>query len=362
MNRAHQLKETLPANIQANAAYPNLEFIVLDYNSKDGLGDWVKENQSQLLYSGAIKYYKTNTPEVFHLSHSKNMAIRLATGNIICCVDADNFTGKGYAAWVNEVFSDKGKKSIITTIRKSAFPLPNQGGKISFAREAVYAARGFDEQMVDYGMEDVDLVNRLELKGGSRVYIEADPFLTCLTHSDQERLENFSLLKRVQKIFINSDIANNLYADREVIYLFDDNQFYKIIYQFHKELKEDRVLSLDGWLIRNNGFQTGNFSVTDGLLELLSGSPQANEQYLIKGNTIVRQDDPGKSFFMVTKDMKYFPQSDNLFMDLILAISECLNRARYKANETNLDLINNQGWGKGQVFFNFDHHNPIDLD
>ncbi|KKL80749.1 hypothetical protein LCGC14_2001600, partial [marine sediment metagenome] len=41
MGRLYNLKETLPKNIEANGEYPNVEFVILDYNSSDGLGDWV---------------------------------------------------------------------------------------------------------------------------------------------------------------------------------------------------------------------------------------------------------------------------------------------------------------------------------
>jgi len=44
MGRLYNLKETLPANMEANQSYPDLEFVVIDYNSPDGLGDWIKEN------------------------------------------------------------------------------------------------------------------------------------------------------------------------------------------------------------------------------------------------------------------------------------------------------------------------------
>jgi len=37
MNRLHQLSQTLLQNIRDNEDYSELEFIVLDYNSNDGM-------------------------------------------------------------------------------------------------------------------------------------------------------------------------------------------------------------------------------------------------------------------------------------------------------------------------------------
>ena len=43
MNRLHHIRQTLPKNIADNSDYENVEFILLDYNSSDGLEEWVKE-------------------------------------------------------------------------------------------------------------------------------------------------------------------------------------------------------------------------------------------------------------------------------------------------------------------------------
>ena len=43
MDRLSDLKQTLPQNIQDNLDYPNVEFVVLDYNSKkDDVDGWIK--------------------------------------------------------------------------------------------------------------------------------------------------------------------------------------------------------------------------------------------------------------------------------------------------------------------------------
>ena len=44
MNRLHHLKMTLQKNISDNRDYSNLEFIILDYNSSDGLGEYIRDN------------------------------------------------------------------------------------------------------------------------------------------------------------------------------------------------------------------------------------------------------------------------------------------------------------------------------
>ena len=42
MNRLQYLMQTLPVNIAGNIDYPNLEFVVLNYNSKDDMENWIR--------------------------------------------------------------------------------------------------------------------------------------------------------------------------------------------------------------------------------------------------------------------------------------------------------------------------------
>jgi len=115
MNRLRQLTETLIQNIKDNDEYPELEFIVLDYNSQDGLADWIKENVNELISNKRLIYYRTNEPLSFSHSHSKNLAFNLANGDIVCNINADHYTGKGFAHYINERFNED-NNCVLTTI------------------------------------------------------------------------------------------------------------------------------------------------------------------------------------------------------------------------------------------------------
>ena len=65
MGRLHDLKQTLPKNIEDNRDYPNVEFVILDYNSDDGLEDWMRRNMMEHIESGLVSYYHTTEPEYF---------------------------------------------------------------------------------------------------------------------------------------------------------------------------------------------------------------------------------------------------------------------------------------------------------
>lgn len=199
MNRLHHLKQTLPQNIDNNISYGNIEFVVLGYSSKDGLAQWIKTEMRQFLNMGILVFYETNEPKYFHMSHSKNLAARCATGEIICNVDADNFIGKGFASWINRLFQQPERIFIS--------PNPNSSsrdclGRICVRTKDFLLCTGYDENMVRYGFEDRDLKQRLRLLGLKNVFIENQKFLNAITHEDQERLENDGSLNQFDKILI----------------------------------------------------------------------------------------------------------------------------------------------------------------
>ena len=191
MNRLHQLKETLLRNIADNADYPDLEVILLNYNSADGMEEWVKEALGDHIATGRIVYYKTPDPSHFRHSHAKNLAFKLSNGDIICSINADHFAGKGFARYVNNAFmQDPG--IVLTTIdyprsRPGYMPAKDVLGKVCVSKRDFLKIKGFEERMKSYGFEDYDLVNRLEMAGIKRVLIEDLSFLHYIPHDEEDR-------------------------------------------------------------------------------------------------------------------------------------------------------------------------------
>ena len=178
-------------NIQDNADYEELEYIVLDYNSQDGMEQWAKEHLSSYIDSGKVIYYRTSDPQVFSHSHSKNMAFKLASGDIVCSINADHYTGKGFAGYVNEAFN-KDENIVLTTIdfhgtQRNYFPAKDVFGRVCVKKSDFLKVKGFDERMNRYGFEDYDFVNRLELAEVKRVFIKDFSFLNFISHKEEDR-------------------------------------------------------------------------------------------------------------------------------------------------------------------------------
>lgn len=197
MGRVHHLKETLPQNIRDNPASDDLdvEFVVLNYNSQDDLHEWITTDpeMSKHIESGLIRYGKTTDPEFFHMSHAKNMAHRMATGDIVCNLDADNFTGEGFAAYLRSVFKKDDNVVLNPSHRVSKlFPPDDRGffGRVAVSKENFMKLRGYDESFSGWGNEDTDLMQRAKGLGLRHLRIDTTRYLGIIKHSNEERVEN----------------------------------------------------------------------------------------------------------------------------------------------------------------------------
>ena len=79
-NRLCHLRETLPQNILKNKDYDHLQFVILDYNSSDGLEEWMAQEMAGFIETGKVVYFRTRDPGLFHRTHCMNLLFDLADG------------------------------------------------------------------------------------------------------------------------------------------------------------------------------------------------------------------------------------------------------------------------------------------
>ena len=199
--RLHHLKQTLPANLAAEKDNPNVEFVVLDYDSPDGLGEWIKENFQAEIASGRLRYARLDNEPHFKMAHAKNMAHRLATGDVLCSVDADNFIVPNFSRWLSDLFA-KNSNSIVGCgvitmtddlchkAKRLCGAKPKQlegmGGRIAISRDAFERLHGYDEHYSAWGGDDLDFMTRAIKAGFERVNLE-DPYMGSVIHHDNSR-------------------------------------------------------------------------------------------------------------------------------------------------------------------------------
>jgi hypothetical protein len=212
MGRTHHLKETLLQNIKdnlpENPGDPAVEFVLVDYNSKDGLKEWIESNKDLKPYldNKTLVYARYPDAKHFHHAHAKNMAHRLATGDVVCNLDADNFTGKGFARSLADKFAD-GKSAIVHPAFKAlkgvSLELSGAFGRIAMLRKDFLALGGYSETRFNkgWGSEDTDLIRRALAYGLNPRPIFEKAFLKVIAHGNEERLKYTAAgMQGVQKI------------------------------------------------------------------------------------------------------------------------------------------------------------------
>lgn len=187
MNRLHHLKQTYLKNIESSLSTNGckVEFVLLNYNSTDGIDRWVKTELKSLPVE--FKYLKTTKPTYFHMSKTKNILGKNATGNILCWLDADNITHTGFVQYVVEAYTNN-----LKTVLKVDWSKSNAGtcGRIVCRKEDFLKIGGYDEQMTGWGYEEIDFWKRLE-KTGANVRGIPNRYLDKIMHDNVERFSNY---------------------------------------------------------------------------------------------------------------------------------------------------------------------------
>ena len=188
MNRFFHLRHTIIRNIENNLNYPNVEFVLLNYNSQDGLHEWALKHLKKYVDLGVLNYYYTTQPEFFHVCKAKNLAHRVAKGEIVCNLDGDNFTGKNFAYYINYLFEQHGGNSVFHFRKK---PFWGTEGRIALSKVKFQELGGYDESFLPTGHEDHDLLNRAKAFGMEYNNIEIENFLRYLSNTTKEKSMNF---------------------------------------------------------------------------------------------------------------------------------------------------------------------------
>lgn len=184
MGRSHDLKLTFIKNFEDNLDYPNIEFVLLNYNSPDDFEEWAKDVLPPYIATGKVVYYKTTEPKFYSMSHSRNVAFKLATGDIVNNVDADSYVKAGFASYLNKQANQQPSKAIFTKGKKM------MRGRLGFYRsEFIWELGGYDEKLTGYGHDDHDLRDRAWAMGYEMMWYGSD-FHESISTTGKERTDN----------------------------------------------------------------------------------------------------------------------------------------------------------------------------
>jgi glycosyltransferase involved in cell wall biosynthesis len=201
MNRLDHLRQTLPQNMKDSAGV-SVEFVLVNYNSKDDMDRWVQINYPQEIASGLIKHVHVLNVTEYSMVHSRNVGFKAASGEVVVQVDADNYMKQGFAARCLEIAATTSGPVVMFRANHRL------RGRLGFRRqEFIDLLGGYDESMKGYGADDRDIFERAKRLGFTAVKYGGDlsEFL-CIKHGKSLSTENMTIKKRSTGEHLNKAI------------------------------------------------------------------------------------------------------------------------------------------------------------
>lgn len=211
MGRLHDLMVTLPVNIYYNRDYPGIEFVVLNYNSPDRMDDWMRDYMMPYIEAGLLVYIHTTEPKFYTMSHSRNIAFKMATGDIVANVDADNLIRRGFADMLNRLAEVRPSKAL--------FAVTDPAGQVGMYKSDWLELGGYDESLEGYGCEDVNLFVRARGAGCKLMgwdHLE-DQFWERMPTSNEDRVRYMECKHRQLTWFVNGRTTERNFQRRHLL-------------------------------------------------------------------------------------------------------------------------------------------------
>lgn len=349
MNRLSHLQKTLERNILDNFLIDDVEFVVMDYNSQDGLDKWMNNDMHKYIDLGILVYYKTTEPNHYLRSHSRNIAFRLANGIIVCNLDADNFLGKNFASFMmNEFKLNKNIFYISNLLSRDVF------GRICLNKNDFLKVRGYNEDLVGYGLEDAELFNRLLNNGLRQKIFYQEEFYSALAHSDSQR------------------IAEEPQAtDIDDIYLHYIDPYTTEIIMFYKDLRCESGIIVDNLDIyhNTNNHEYGiKYSMDKRFRINIKDNIWKKGRWSDNENIIIRFKDEELNFTKKLNALHFYETvfyriiDTELISKVILVVTEALNFLKIQDSIEGNQCINSKGFGRAIVYKNFNFNEAIKLN
>jgi glycosyltransferase involved in cell wall biosynthesis len=346
MNRLYHLRETLLKNIADALEYPDSEIILLDYNSSDEMEQWSREHLSDYINDNKLIYYKTFEPKIYSHSHSKNLAFKLAGGDLVCNINADNYIGEGFADYVNQAFREMPASFLVGDNVLIREQFRGTAGKVCLFRDDFMHVGGFDERMTVYGWEDTDFTNRLQYAGLQKREFSDLKYLVAIEHSNEERYNMDQQLADIHALYV--DYRN--FAVMKLMVLYKDGTYKAGTVNDNSKLlkKANHRYDLVG------EWERGSWkSSADTIVVTASAGAGRNLQV---GNA-----DGERILTEEGNDLLLCHITDPAMMKMVVEFMlEHSNRSVMKDNRGKRRIrVNNRVFGKAEVFRNFDYATPI---
>ena len=198
-DRLAHLRRTLSRNIKDNSEYSNCVFVVLGYGDPE-LDEYMR-TALDVSPNLPLVYYSFPSGDGFHVAHAKNLAMRCAmleNPDILVTVDADNYTGSGFARFLgfqmgmneSNVFLCPDHVKIKSLPHGPLRPMRGYAGRLAIRVQDFIKMGGYDETFDTWRGEDTDINQRM-LRMGFRMEFIPNSFLEVIPHGGDVRFKQY---------------------------------------------------------------------------------------------------------------------------------------------------------------------------
>lgn len=195
--RLHHLRFTLPLFV-AQAGVDH-EVIVVDYDDPDECHRWIASQPKD-----NIKVVHVPDRTHFNLSHARNCGAQIATGKVLCFLDADVLTPSSLLVNIMELFASSRAPGVVLATR-----FLRSQGQIAVLADVFHHVRGYDESLLGWGYEDNDFADRVTHHVGP---LARSPkgWVQLIEHDDDARVAHYEIGKEdshARNMAIAADVA-----------------------------------------------------------------------------------------------------------------------------------------------------------
>jgi glycosyl transferase family 7 (putative galactosyltransferase) len=207
MGRLSFLKTTAPTFLR----HAQIKYCLVDYSCPDRSGDWFAAQFPDALEEQRAAVVRVEGQPYFEKSKALNAGALCAIGqgaDYLCFADVDTIAHDGFGAWVaNHARADR---FIIAGSLPNGYDVASLMGFVVMPASVYVASGGYDEEMLGWGGEDIDMRFRLHLHQKLRYRRMPLELLGHLEHGDDLRIKHHILS------LSESNVRNTMRAVRRV--------------------------------------------------------------------------------------------------------------------------------------------------
>ena len=176
--RLEHLKRALPTFVEQAES----EVIVVDYDCPERTKDWVTA------HFPAVRVTAVSDAPILNISRARNLGASVAHAPWLAFCDADQLLGPSFAS---ELVAWMVPGTYVRTLRNTSSGLVRRPVPLVCEAATFWAVGGYDDAISGWGIEDIELIERLDRSGirdalGAQLLVETLPHGNALRRSFYE--------------------------------------------------------------------------------------------------------------------------------------------------------------------------------